>query len=286
MTKNSIHPETTIGAVKLTVSDLERSVTFYRNSLGLSVHRQSNNEAFLGAGNRDLLVLEEILGARPMLNSTGLYHFAILLPTRLHLAQALVNLNHSATQLQGFADHLVSEAIYLADPDGNGIEIYRDRPRNQWSYKNGELQMATLPLDLEGILNELTNRQETWLRLPPSTRIGHIHLKVSSIPKTDAFYTEIFGFDLITRFGSSAGFVSAGGYHHHIAYNTWHSNGAPPPPANAVGLQWFAVELPDLDSYEATLARLRHAEIDMEERTDGILAHDPSLNGILIRRPD
>jgi len=278
----SIHPATKLGAVYLTVSDLERAIAFYQRGLGFQLHRRADGTAHLGAGGPDLLVLAERPGAKPAPSHTGLYHFAVLVPSRLELAHALQRLADAQIRLQGAADHLVSEAVYLADPDGNGIEIYRDRPRSEWRYTGSTIQMDSLPLDFSGILAERVTAAATPLTLNPETIIGHVHLQVADIAASEAFYQGVLGFDLMLRFGPSAGFVSAGGYHHHIGYNTWHSAGAVPPPANAAGLRWFVIELPDTEALTAVLARVRATGVLLEERSDGILVRDPSGNGMLL----
>lgn len=282
---NSIDPATKIGAVHLTVQQLDRSLDWYRQRLGFKVHRQDGRVAALGAGREDLLVLTERPDAALIRGTTGLYHFAVLLPSRSELARQLYRLAKTQTPVQGFADHLVSEAIYLADPDGNGIEIYRDRPRQQWPRRNGQLQMATDPLDVEGLLAEFepTGTDESDLDdLPAGTTIGHMHLHVSYLEEAVQFYTNVLGFDLVTRYGPSAAFVSAGGYHHHVGLNTWAGVGAPPPPAGAVGLRWFELALSNEAALEQVLGRINQAGIETTEVEQGLLVRDPAANGIIL----
>ena len=280
---SSIHPATTIGAVYLTVADLDRSLRFYQEALGFQVRQRAGDTARLGAGGpADLLVLAERPGARPTRRTTGLYHFAVLVPARLELARSLRRLAETRTPLQGFSDHLVSEAIYLADPDGNGIEIYRDRPREEWPRKNDQIQMATDPLDLDGILAELERETEPWSGLHPQTTIGHIHLHVADLGAAQAFYHGVLGFDLIQRLAGSADFVSAGGYHHHIGYNTWAGVGAPPPPPDAAGLRYFVVRLPNDAELARVADRVRKAGLPLEETEAGLLTRDPSQNGVVL----
>lgn len=278
----SIHPDTTLGPVVLTVADLSRSLDFYRDRLGFKLHRQNNSTAALGAGGADLLELVEQPGARKAPRTTGLYHFAVLVPSRLALAHSLWRLIETETPVQGFADHLVSEAIYLPDPDGNGIEIYRDRSRDQWPRINGQLQMATNPIDLDGILGELAGHDEDWAGLHPDTIIGHVHLHVRDVDEAEHFYHEVLGFDRIMRYGPSAVFLSAGGYHHHIGVNTWAGAGAPPPPPESVGLRWFTIQLPDPAARDAIADRSRRAGVTVEERAGGLFMRDPSQNGIVL----
>jgi catechol 2,3-dioxygenase len=279
----SIHPHTTIGAVYLTVADLSRSLTFYQQNIGFRLQWQENGLAYLGVRpHTPLLVLHERPGARPARRVTGLYHFAILVPSRLHLAHSLHHLAETQTPLQGFSDHLVSEAIYLADPDGNGIEIYRDRPRQDWYDADGNFLLGNAPLDTDGILAELAGDSEEWSGLHPDTVIGHIHLHVAHIPPAEQFYTGVLGFDLMARYGPTASFVSAGGYHHHIAFNTWAGVGAPQPAPDSVGLRWYEIQLPDTAALEEVADRIRQAGLPLEERPDGLFVRDPAQNGILL----
>ena len=225
-----IDAATAIGSVALTVSELDRSRAFYERSIGLRATELDDGTLALGvAGERPLIELRGDTSA-PRLNrrAPGLYHLAILVPTRLDLAFALARLAETRWPLDGASDHLVSEALYLSDPDGNGIEIYRDRPRTDWTQVDGQLQMSTLPLDLNDVLGELRVATELQAAAPSGTTIGHVHLQVSDIPEAEAFYHGVLGFDVMTRGYPGALFVSAGGYHHHIGLNTWHSAGATP----------------------------------------------------------
>lgn len=280
MTETHIHPGTHIGAIHLTVADLDRALAFYQNVLGFKVHRLTEDTAHLGAGGPDLLVLVAQPGARPAHGVTGLYHFAILVPSRRDLARSLKRLAETRAPVEGFADHKVSEAIYLSDPEGNGIEIYRDRPRNTWYDSQGRLHMTTDPLDLEDLIAELRDDHEPWAGLKPETIIGHIHLRVASIPQAEAFYRDVLGFGLMARYGPAAAFLSAGGYHHHIGVNTWGSLGAPPPPPDATGLRAFDIVLPNREEMLRVVDRLRAAGIPAEEREAGFLVRDPSHNGL------
>ena len=216
---------TTVGPVHLTVADLDRSLKYYREAVGLEVLEQ-NGQAALGAGDRRLLVLVEEPGARPAYGHTGLYHFALRLPERVELARWLSHAGRDSVPLVGLSDHFVSEAIYLSDPDGHGIEIYWDRPREIWEGQVFE-RMTTLPLDVGNLLAELPEPEsEPFERLPEGTVMGHVHLKVASIPDAVAFYRDTIGFELMAQLGEQAAFLSAGGYHHHIGANTWESAGA------------------------------------------------------------
>jgi catechol 2,3-dioxygenase len=279
----SIDAHTTIGAVHLTVADLGRSVRFYESHVGLKLHRGAGRVAALGAGGPDLLVLSECEKAPRVRGTTGLYHFAVLVPSRLELARSLRRLIEVDMLMQGFADHGVSEAMYLADPDGNGIEIYRDRPRAEWPVVGGRLRMTADPLDLENLLGELDGREDSWPGLARETTIGHVHLHVSRLDDAEAFYVGTLGFDLMQRYGPSALFVSAGGYHHHIGLNTWAGVGAPPPPPGAIGLEHFVVALPDRPALDRVAGRIRAAGIALEDVEGGMLVRDPAQNAILLR---
>jgi len=283
----SLPPKTTVGVVALTVSDLDWSLSYYQNNLGLTLQRRENKTAWLGAGPSDIslrpfLILTGEPGARHPGRTTGLYHFAILTPSRRALAQSLRQLAETHTPVSGFADHGVSEAIYLSDPDGNGIEIYRDRPRSEWPFENGALQMVSDPLDLDGIMAELNEKDEPWTGLHPDTVLGHMHLHVADIPQAVQFYRDVIGFDLMQYFGNSAGFLSAGGYHHHLGINTWNGIGAPPPPFGAVGLRWYSLVLPNQEELDQVVDRLQTSGILVEKRTEGLFFRDPSENGVVL----
>ncbi len=277
--------ETTLGPVHLRVTDLERALAFYRDVLGLRPQQSAPGAAvtLCGLDGRALVALSTGTRLRPRPpRSTGLYHFAILVPDRGGLSATLHRLLAARYPLQGAADHGVSEALYLADPDDNGIEIYRDRPRAEWPYADGELAMVTDPLDAEGVLAE---PHGAWEGLPRGTRIGHVHLQVRDLGAAEDFYTRAVGFDLVQRYPpvrgrASAAFLSAGGYHHHLGVNTWASLGAPPPPSDAVGLQHYTLLLPDAAALEAARARLAAAGAGVEPQADGFLARDPSGNAI------
>lgn len=273
-----IDPRTTIGPVALTVSDLDRSLRFYERDLGLVLHHREGPEASLGTEGADLLLLTEHRAARRVARTTGLYHFAILLPSRAALARALAHLLARDVPLQGASDHLVSEALYLADPDGNGIELYRDRPRGEWVYDRTGLRMTTEALDLGDLLAELEREPGPWRGLPAESTMGHIHLHVADLGAAEAFYAGVLGFDVVTRYGRSASFLSAGGYHHHIGINTWVGAGAPTPPPDAVGLREFVVRLPDRAALGAVIDRLRAAGVAVEDSPAGVRTRDPSAN--------
>lgn len=274
-----IDPAARIGAVHLTISDLGRSVRFYESHVGFTLHRREEGTAWLGADDRaDLVVLSQSESAPRVRGTTGLYHFAILVPSRDDLSRALRRLVTTETVLQGAADHGVSEALYLADPDGNGIEIYRDRPHAEWPYVHGQLRMGADPLDLDGLLGD--GKGVNGAGLASGTVVGHVHLHVARLDEAERFYVGVLGFDLMQRYGPSALFVSAGGYHHHIGLNTWVGVGAPPPPPGAIGLRHFDVQLPDAGAIDAVEQRLAAAGIAVESTTDGFTVRDPSRNAL------
>jgi catechol 2,3-dioxygenase len=279
----AIDPRTTVGTVSLTVSDLERSRWFYEQAIGLrGIDRADGSLALGGYGGEPLLELHGDPDALPLnRRATGLYHFAILIPDRAELAQSLRRVAEARWPLDGASDHLVSEALYLSDPDGNGIEIYRDRPRDQWPERDGHLEMATIPLDLDGLARESSGSGER--PVPGGTRLGHVHLQVADLDEAERFYSGLLGFDVMVRGYPGALFVSAGGYHHHLGLNTWHSAGASPPPPGSVGLRSFEVRLPDRASFEQTLEHLRAAGVESEQLDGGVLVRDPSGNGVLLR---
>lgn len=277
----TIHPKTHIGTVALVVTDLERSLRYYQHNLGLQLHRQENGTAVLGAGGPDLLTLTEQPGARPVQRGhSGLYHFALLVPSRKELARTLRHLIDTRTALGGASDHAVSEALYLSDPDGHGIEIYRDRPREEWQFPNSTLKMTVDPFDFEGVLQELGPREAPWTGIAAGTVMGHIHLHVAHIPAAEHFYCDVLGFDLMVRYGDSASFISAGGYHHHMGLNTWAGVGALPPSADSARLNWFEIRLPDGEALQQVVKRVQAAGLPSEQITGGWLVRDPAQNTI------
>lgn len=280
-TRMFLDPRTSIGAVHLTVADLDRSVRFYQTHLGCTLHERDDVTARLGAGGPDLVVLTESSSARRAHGVTGLYHFAILVPFRIELAQSLRRLVDMGTVMQGFADHGVSEALYLSDPDGNGIEVYRDRPREQWPRGGGQLRMGTAPLDVERLLSDLRGHRERWAGLSPAAVVGHVHLHVAQLDTSEQFYVNLIGFDVMERYGHAALFVSAGGYHHHIGLNTWAGVGAPFPPAGAIGLRHFVVRVPSRAALEKVRARLVAGGRAVGAHGGGVLVRDPSGNAVV-----
>lgn len=232
-----------LGAVHLTATDLDRSVGFYQDSLGLRLHRREDPVAALGAGEDDLVVLHEEPGARPAGRHAGLYHFALLYPTRAELARAVQRLALTRTSISGASDHGVSEAIYLPDPDGNGIELYADRPPEAWppAGQGERVGMFTRPLDVEGLLAAAPDGPPES-HAAPGLGMGHVHLHVGDIDAARDFYAGVLGFEPMTTYPGAL-FVAAGGYHHHVGLNTWRGEGIGPAPEGTVGLREWTIVL-------------------------------------------
>jgi catechol 2,3-dioxygenase len=282
----SIAAQTRLGPVSLIVSDLARSQAFYQGALGLAARELDDGGVALGVPGAPPLVALYGDAAAPALDrrATGLYHLAILLPSRADLGHALYRLGQARWPLDGASDHLVSEALYLSDPDGNGVEIYRDRPRDQWRYDGDQLQMATLPLDLRAIVAELGPDPAPQPTVPPGTAMGHVHLQVADIDDAEAFYHGVLGFDVTVRGYPGALFVSAGGYHHHLGLNTWHSAGSGPAAPGSVGLRSFEVVLPSTADLDAVRDRIAAAGLAVELAAgDAIAVRDPSGNLVRLR---
>ena len=271
-----------MGAVHLSVSDLARSIDYYESAIGLRVHRRDGDRAALGTGGEDLLVLAEEPGAAPSRGYSGLYHFALLVPERADLARWLAHAARAQVPLVGMSDHYVSEAIYLSDPDEHGIEIYWDRPRAVWEGQVAE-RMTTLPLDVGDLLGVLDDpRTEPFDSLAGGTVMGHVHLRVSEIPATAAFYCDALGFGLMAAFGAQAAFMSAGGYHHHLGANTWESRGAPQAPAGHATLRHATIVLPSAGDVDRLADEAAVVGPAPEAVAGGVLVRDPSGNPVVL----
>jgi catechol 2,3-dioxygenase len=278
----SIPATTHMGAVHLTVGDLERSLRYYASTVGLDLLRRDGDRASLGAGDAELLGLVEVPGARPAGRHVGLFHFALRVPERVDLARWLAHAAREQVPLVGMSDHFVSEAIYLTDPDGHGIEIYHDRPREVWEGKVSS-RMTTEPLDTGSLLGELDHPgTEPFAGLPAGTDMGHVHLQVADIPDTVAFYRDLLGFDLMAELFGSAAFLAAGGYHHHVGANTWHSRSAPPAPEGSAALRHATIVLPSADERDLLAARIADAGREPEPHAEGVLVRDPSGIALLL----
>lgn len=279
-----IHKDTHIGNVTLKVRDLEKLVKFYTETIGLKVLTKSNSTAQLTAdGTTPLLTLEESpnLKQRPV-RSAGLYHLALLVPTRKDLANVLQNFFNSNTRLAGASNHKFSEAIYLQDPENNGIEVYRDVDRKLWVRdEKGKLPPVSEPLDVDGLLEEADN--EMWKGLPEKSVMGHVHLNVIDIPEAEEFYVNVLGFEEQTRIANHALFISAGGYHHHIALNTWNGPNAIPSPVDAAGLLNYEIVVPSEEILETIKQDLLQKTIAFTSESDHVYVKDPSGNGIVLK---
>jgi catechol 2,3-dioxygenase len=281
--KSTIDLATRIGTVALSVADLRRSLAYYQHDIGLALLNQRGDQATLGVGSTALLQLHEIPGAQLVRRATGLYHFALRVPTRRDLARMLRHFGERGTRISGAADHLFSEALYLSDPDGHGIEIYSDRPRDFWYDAQGNLRVASDPLDLRDILRELDGDEALSEGLPAGTDMGHIHLQVANIRDAERFYVDVLGFERMIGM-PTASFVSAGGYHHHIGMNTWAGIGVHFPPEGAARLLNYEVILPGQHALSAVIDRIREAGVSLTEDPEGWVVRDPSHNRILLRR--
>jgi catechol 2,3-dioxygenase len=269
-------------AIRLKVTDLEREREFYDRAIGLRPVGDSDGVIRLGAGGAEIVELAETSDAAPRPDgTTGLFHLAILVPGREELARALTRVLRAGGRLTGASDHLVSEALYLNDPEGNGIELYRDRPRAEWRYEDGNVQMSTLPLDVQGLLGGLGD-EEDGNGMPAGTRLGHVHLNVADLDAAEAFYAGTLGFDVTVRGYPGALFFATGGYHHHVGVNTWAGPGAPPPPEGSRGLEWFELAVGDPCRVDELARRLEEAGAHVDHPPEGVRTRDPSGNGLLI----
>jgi catechol 2,3-dioxygenase len=268
-----------LGAVALTVTDLDRSVAWYEAALGLHLHRHDadGGVAALGAGEDDVLVLHEDAAAtQPPRRSSGLYHYALLFPTREELARVALRLAATGTPIQGASDHGTHEAIYLPDPDGNGIELAADRPRERWPSPEEEFSRGgPMPLDLDALLATVEGEEPpAGSRVRPGLRVGHLHLHVGDLAQALAFYRDAIGFDVWAMMPTAA-FVSAGGYHHHLGLNTWRGVGAAPQGPGVVGLRHWTIVLDAVDDVAEVRARLREAGRQAHDVAGGFAVADP-----------
>ncbi|MFL7870407.1 MAG: VOC family protein [Anaerolineales bacterium] len=290
----SIHPATRVGPVSLTVANLDNQLVFYQQILGFVLHRREGSEATLGSGEKELLHLVEKPGFKRYRGVTGLYHFAVLFPDRRELARAMARL-FALKYVNYPTDHIMTKTTYLDDPEGNGIELYCESPEDgTWSMTSGEfvtrradgsLSNGREALDVKALLKHLKEDDRLDVPIPKETRIGHVHLHVRDVDEAVDFYHGVIGFDLMGKAKAmQAAFVSAGGYHHHVGLNTWQGEGAPPPPPDAVGLRYFAVQLPDQDALDEVIARVDEAGLSANQTEDGLLLYDPSQNGVMLTK--
>jgi catechol 2,3-dioxygenase len=242
-----IAPDTRMGLVELSVSDLDRTLAYWQDAVGLRVLSREDGTAEVGA-DAPLVRFVEEPGARPADGFTGLFHVALLVPDRASLGRFLAHAARAQIPLEGLSDHDVSEAIYLRDPDRHGIEVYADRPREQWEGRVWE-RMTTRPLDTGSLLAE-AGEDAPFDGLPDGTTVGHVHLRVRDVDETVGFYRDALGMGLTAQLGRQAAFLSAGGYHHHVGANTWETLGARPAPEGTARLLGFTIVLPDADELE------------------------------------
>lgn len=274
-------PITYVSNVTIHVSDLARSLAFYQNVIGFQIYSQTSRIAELTAdGQTVLLTLEQpdgVTSKQP--RTTGLYHFAILLPTRQDLASIVPHLVNNGVQL-GSSDHLVSEALYLPDPDGNGIEIYRDRLPEEWTWHGDSVEMTVDPLNFQDLLQP--ENVSPWNGLPVNTVMGHIHLHVDDLKTAEAFYIDALGFEVVTRYGHQALFIADQKYHHHIGLNVWNGVGAPRPTKNSVGLKHYTLTVADQEKVETLTDRLKAKGYAVHHQGNVVITEDPAGNEIHI----
>ncbi len=264
-----------IGTVGLIARDLDKLTDYYRDLLGLTVTERADKIARLGTGGVTLLEIEHRPDALPDDPSTaGLYHTAFLMPTRQDHARWIMHIARNRVPITGASDHGVSEAFYLDDPEGNGIEVYNDRPAERWTWADGLVVMKTHQLDIEAILDEVDRTTASYPAAPEGLRVGHVHLRVGSVEQAEQFYRGPVGLELTRRRGGAT-FMSSGGYHHHVGANVWHSDGAGARDPNRTGLAWYSMELSEPGAIDAMAAKLRDAGAPVEAAPGGIETADP-----------
>lgn len=271
---------TTIGKTTLGVADLDKMVRYYEQVIGLTLLTKDASSAEMGMEETVALRLESRPNGKQHKNATGLFHLAILMPDQADLGQWLHHyIQTERRMIDGAGDHLVSEALYLSDPEGNGLEIYRDRPRETWQYEGNHIKMATLAVDLPALI--AAAHPTPFRGIAQGTTIGHIHLQVHEVDEATNFYTQALGFGYMAGY-PEASFVSAGGYHHHIGVNTWHSRGAFPPPRGSLGLICYEIQLPSVEDKTDLLAHLQNLGYPSQTDSDRITLVDPSGIEIVI----
>lgn len=286
ITHARIHEKTCMGDVHYAVADLDRVASFYRDILGFAVLEQAGDTVVLGAGDRVLLRLTKDPAARRVRGTAGLYHTAFLVPTRRDLAHLALRIAESRTRIHGTSNHGTHLAIYLPDPEGNGIELAWDFPEEVWPIKDGALDLGAMPrqgVDFGELMKELDKNPSPWTGLPQGTVVGHIHLHVSDLETSERFYHGVLGFDVMMKsYDFGALFVSAGGYHHHIGMNIWRGIGIPKASPDALGLRTFTVLVPHEEELGRLQARLAAENIACEPSGAGLLVRDPSGIGLIL----
>src|SRR5262245_59364004 len=265
-----------IGAVGLTVRNLAKVAGYYRQLLGLAELERDGNRVRLGAGGVALIELTERSAAKPDdPREAGLYHSAFLMPTRADLGRWVRSIAGARVPVTGASDHGVSEAIYLDDPEGNGVEVYADRPPDSWVWKDGLVTMPTVALDVQDLVRAGRDAPD-YAEAPAGLRVGHIHLRVGSVEVAEQFYGGPVGLALTRKRGGAA-FLSSARYHHHVAANVWHSNGAGRRDDDRAGLAWFEIAVNDGATLEAARERLHHADAPVTARPAGFETADPCV---------
>lgn len=281
-----IPDNTIIQSIDLSVIDLEKSLDFYSRLIGFKEISREGKNVYLSANGKPPYIIslaESKNGKHPSRNNTGLYHVAIRLPDRKELAKVFLRLFKNNVKFHGFSDHIVSEAIYLADSDGNGVELYIDRPKETWKWTLGQVEMDTLPLNLQVITNELGENETITDGIHPDTKIGHIHLKVSDLFKAEKFYNQLLGFNVTNSSYPDALFLSAGGYHHHIGTNIWSSRNGTPPPDGSLGLKSFTINIPDENYTEELEKNAKNYGIETAKQNNGkVFLNDFDNNKIIL----
>jgi catechol 2,3-dioxygenase len=288
-----IHPKTLMGAISLRVANLENQLKFYQQAMGFQLHWREGNKAGLGSGGKDLLLLTEEPGLKKYRGVTGLYHVAYVFPNRRELAIAMARL-FAIKYPNSPTDHILTKTTYLDDLEGNGIELYCESPEDgTWRFADGKYESIRADgswsdgreaLDIDALFQNLKEDDRLDVPVPPEFRIGHVHLHVRDVDEAVDFYHGIIGFDVMgIAKAYQMGFVSAGGYHHHLGLNTWQGRGAPPPPPDAVGLRYFTIDLPNQKAYDEVVARVDAAGIPSNQTEAGLFLHDPSQNGVVLR---
>lgn len=281
-TQSTLDPRTTLDHVHLTVNDLARVLPFYTDILGLKVHRNEPGFAALGAGRHDLLRLTERPAAVRADRAAGMYHFSLLVRERVEFAQWLRRISETRTPVEGLVDHRFAEAIYLPDPEGNTVELNWDRPRDQWPAVDTVLRLGNGPLDTDGLFALLEGKPAEWSGVPEDTTFSHIHLYAGDLDSAERFYVGALGFERVMGIPGQAIFVSAGGYHHHVAFNVWKGRGIPPQPEGAAGLRYYAIRLVDEAERTRVLDRVHAVGLTTLETPDGILVRDPAGLGVVL----
>jgi len=292
-TEYSIHPNTCLGQISLIVANLENQLAFYEQALGFRLHWRDRNRAGLGTGNADLLLLIEETNLKRYAGVTGLYHMAFVYPDRRELALVMARL-FALKYPNSPTDHILTKTTYLADLEGNGIELYCESPEDgNWrinddlfdAYRSdGSESNGREPLDLDELFTHLRLDDHLDAPVPPEVHLGHVHLHVRDIDEAVDFYHGILGFDVMgVSQGVQMAFVSAGGYHHHLGLNTWQGRDAPPPPMDAVGLRYFTIDLPTQQAFDEVVERVDQAGFASNQTQAGLLLDDPSQNGLMLR---